>query len=363
MWPIHSYPALFSSSESEDDKEGSTTPAIVTPDNNCATRFDFSPVQWDQARSVLKDNPLLMTSNVLISALQQQPHKDIVAFMLSVNPKSANIPKEGPTPLQFAVQHGCSCEIVLLLLKAWPFALCRTNPGYEEDPLASAKHRFRANKELIQLLQKPLGHWMEAREPKSRPEKPQNVVPLQNAEDMVEFRETSVDRQEFSNVKLLCAQLLKGHKKLNQRLTICQEQLQAAEYKKSEIMKEIDQQRRTQFRHELIAWDMKEKAMRWYCKAMEERCTKYCESKVNDSESEMKAWKSTVDDRMKEWELLLEQEAKVNEYIRNDIFDWVEDQERAQNLSSIQIMLEKEEDLLHAKKRTVCRPWNRLNSD
>jgi hypothetical protein len=269
----------------------------------------------------LKDNPLLMTSRVLISALQQQPHKDIVAFMLSVNPKSANIPKEGPTPLQVAVQHGCCCEIVLLLVKAWPFALCRTNPGYEEDPLAYAKHRFGANKELIQLLQKPLGHWMEARESKSRTEKTGNVFALPNAGGMVECRNTCVDRQEFSNVKLICAQLLKGHKNLN-------EQLQAAEYKKSEIIKEIDQQRRTQFRHQLIALDMKEKAMRWYCKTMEERCTKHCESKVQDSEEEMKAWKSTVDDKMKEWELLLEQEAKVNEYIRNDIFEWVEDQEK-----------------------------------
>lgn len=356
MKPMQSNLTTLSKSASK--KEPQTKPTTVTPEKYSSRGADDSlPVYWHQASRMLKDNPSLMTTNVLIAALRQQPDRDTLEFMLTINPKSANIPKEGPTPLQIAIQHDCSCEVISILVKACPIALCRTNPGFEWDPLSYAKHRLRDNKELLELLKKPLGHWMEVR--KSGPlQDSANVTP--SAAVVVESKQTAVDHQEFSNVKILCARLLKGHKKLNQQLTICQNQIQASECNKSDILEIVDQKQRTQFRHQLIALDMKEKLMLSHWQKIKEHVTKYSETMAKASAEEIRTWKASVESRMNEWELLLEQEAKLNEYVRNDIFEWVEDQEkRRASFTSGEI---KEVDVVDVRPRKFCKPWNRLDS-
>eukprot|EP00980_Cylindrotheca_fusiformis_P003646 scaffold818_cov136-Cylindrotheca_fusiformis.AAC.12 len=335
---------------------------VVTPDS--VRSGVGSTIQWDLMSCLLKENPRLMTSAVLISALQKRPSKGSVECMLSVNPKSAHVPNEGPTPLQIAVKYGCSCEVVSLLVKACPMALCQTNPGYDEDPLSYAKQHFRDNSELIELLKRPLGNWLEARVPEPLPENTDSVDLTQDGSPVLAITQTSIDQQDISNVKLLCARLIKGHKKLKQQLTSFQEQLHRPVCNRSEILREIEEQSKTNFRHQLIALDMKERAMRSHLKKVEQRCIKCCESRVEQSEKDMNTWRKQVDDNMKEWELILEQEAAMNEYVRNDIYEWVEEQsKRTTPFIGTNYCGEMKEDTCPARSRKLCGAWNRVHGN
>ena len=98
-----------------------------------------------------------MTSKILIVALRNRAPLHVIRFFLSLNPKAAGIPKEGPTPLQVAVQHNASKEVVKELIEACPFALIVTTSAEWLDPLSYAR-RFRSTEtELIDLLSRPLG--------------------------------------------------------------------------------------------------------------------------------------------------------------------------------------------------------------
>lgn len=57
--------------------------------------------------------------------------------MLELNPRAADIPEQGPSPLQVAVRHYASVEVCSLLIQACPLALMATHSGY--DPLMYAK--------------------------------------------------------------------------------------------------------------------------------------------------------------------------------------------------------------------------------
>ena len=120
----------------------------------------FYDKRWFKAASVLRADPSLMTSKLLIVALQNKAPLHVIKFFLSVNPKAAGIPKEGPTPLQVAVQYNGSKEVVYELLQACPFALVVTTSAEWLDPLTYAR-RFRTTEtELIALLSRPLGKTM-----------------------------------------------------------------------------------------------------------------------------------------------------------------------------------------------------------
>lgn len=232
--------------------------------------------KWNHAQNLLTRNPKAMTYRVLITALQQQAPTHIIQLMLKTNIKSASIPKEGPTPLQIAVQCENCCDTISLLLKASPHALCVTNQGHDLDPLSYAKRHLKNSTKLIELLKKPIGFWMNQKK---------DTQALPSPLDL-----TSVDRQELNNVKLLCAHTIKEQKKLKNQMT-------------------------EHFRHQLIALDMKEKAMRFGIKQCHDSGIKQCIQKVTE-----------IEDKMKEWEILLEQEAKINAHFRNDLVEWVEDQ-------------------------------------
>jgi hypothetical protein len=120
----------------------------------------FAEEQWQKAYNMLQSNPKLTTATILSMALQRRPPVDLVRFMLRLNPQAASIPKQGPSPLQIAVQNNSSVPVVRAVLEACPFALVATNPGSYLDPLSYAK-RFRSKeKDLIELLSLPLNHWI-----------------------------------------------------------------------------------------------------------------------------------------------------------------------------------------------------------
>jgi hypothetical protein len=115
--------------------------------------------RWMKAAKLLRTDPSLMTGKILITALKNKAPLSVIKFFLSVNPKAAGIPKEGPTPLQVAVQHNASKEVVEELIAACPFALIVTTSAEWLDPLSYAR-RFRSSEmDLIALLSRPLGRY------------------------------------------------------------------------------------------------------------------------------------------------------------------------------------------------------------
>ena len=125
-------------------------PSVVVPDS-------FEDKKWFKTTSLLRADPSLMTAAILIVALKNHAPLHVIKFFLGLNPKAAGIPKEGPTPLQVAVQHNASKEVVKELIQACPFALIVTTSAEWLDPLSYARRYRSAETELIDLLSRPLG--------------------------------------------------------------------------------------------------------------------------------------------------------------------------------------------------------------
>jgi hypothetical protein len=123
---------------------------------------------------------------------------------------------------------------------------------------------------------------------------------------------------------------------------------------------------------------MKEKAMRAHVNKMEERCMNNVDSKVKAWKQGMDSWKSSTDAKMKEFQVLLEHEVKINAHFRNDLALWMEEQVVpvqtpfmfATNLGELNeeapLCPNKKavsEDLNHVKKRPwkpLFRHWDRI---
>jgi hypothetical protein len=107
---------------------------------------------------------------------------------------------------------------------------------------------------------------------------------------------SAADRQELNNVKTLCAGVVKGHKRLSREMEACKEHVastllsanattvSSAELEQQQttlvekhqeqnavLLKEMQDQQQKHFRVQLIALDMKEKAMRAHVHGMERR--------------------------------------------------------------------------------------------
>jgi len=119
----------------------------------------FTDKRWFKTASLLRADPSLMTSKILILALKNNAPLHVIKFFLNINPNAAGIPKEGPTPLQVAVQCNASKEVVKELLQACPFALIVTTSAEWLDPLSYARRHRSEETELIALLSRPLGRW------------------------------------------------------------------------------------------------------------------------------------------------------------------------------------------------------------
>lgn len=117
--------------------------------------------QWNKAYEMLEANPQLMTSHTLCMALKRNAPAYLIRFMLRLNPKAADIPQEGPTALQIAVQSSCPVDVVKEVLLRCPFALVATNPGSHLAPLAYARIHRSSETELIKLLDHPVSYWVQ----------------------------------------------------------------------------------------------------------------------------------------------------------------------------------------------------------
>jgi hypothetical protein len=296
----------------------------------------FAEEQWKRASNMLRTNPTLVTNPILCMALRQRPPLHVIHFMLMLNSKAASIPKKGPTPLQVAIQHACSVDVIKALIQACPFALVATNPGSYLDPLSYVK-RFRPNEnDLIELLSLPLSHWLcssgtnggaagnststststdrkqstpsnasthsyksvVATPPPAQPQQSSTTPSgLNNNYNYNPIRSTLsvADRQELNNVKTLCAGVMKGHKRLSREMEACKENVASTlssanaktnttpvssaetsqrlleqqqtlvekhQEQNAALLKEMQGQQQKHFRVQLIALDMKEKAMR-----------------------------------------------------------------------------------------------------
>ena len=110
-------------------------PSAHTNTNNNAK--EYAEEHWNRAAQVLAARPSLMTQHVLLLVLKNRPPAHVVDFMLSLNPRAADVPKEGPSPLQVAVRYNASVQVIKIVIQACPLALVATHSGY--DPLMYAK--------------------------------------------------------------------------------------------------------------------------------------------------------------------------------------------------------------------------------
>jgi translation initiation factor 2B subunit (eIF-2B alpha/beta/delta family) len=291
--------------------------------NETITDKSFAEQQWQRAASMLRLSPRLMTTHILSLALQHRPPLAIVNEMIRLNPKAAvSSPKDKLTPLQLAVKHNCSVPVVKAVLEAYPYALVAANGG-SPDPLAYAKLYRSHEKDLIELLSRPLSHWilnksdlaMESSDPAStstknvlvnevllakeqsstsRSSRPgfasmKSLITLSQSMVTPTSRLSPSERQELANIKLLCLTVLKGHKRLlkemgesrnastpkSQRNRVSPIDplsiLDLFAQERVKLLKDVEVKMQKQFRIQLIALDMKERAMMSQMKLTENR--------------------------------------------------------------------------------------------
>ena len=290
-----------------------------------------------QGCDTLKGNLSRLTPEILITTLQKKPPAHVIRFMLSVNPKAASIPKTGPTPLQVAVKYNASVDVLEVLLEACPFALCVTNPNHVQDPLSYAKQHRKHEPDVLELLSRPLSFWVT--EQKDRD--PNASMTHYNQQDknnctlctsQRQKHSSCVDRQELENVKLLCVRVLKSHKRLTEHITanqnqssMDQTQQNSSNAQNSDLLKKLEIQQQKLFYRQLIALDMKERAMKAHFNKIENRCLKTVDIKFQGWKEGMHSWKSDTEAKLREWKVLLEHETKINAHFRNDLGQWMEE--------------------------------------
>lgn len=154
---IHSLDSMQEESTAHTEELSAVTVDCKSNIDSMVLPDAYSDKKWFKTTSLLRADPSLMTTKILIVALKNHAPVHVIKFFLGLNPNSAGIPKEGPTPLQVAVQHNASKDVVKALIEACPFALIVTTSAEWLDPLSYAR-RFRASEtDLISLLSRPLG--------------------------------------------------------------------------------------------------------------------------------------------------------------------------------------------------------------
>ena len=115
---------------------------------------------WRKAIRVLRANPSLMTRSILCRALRQRPPTYVVDWMLRLNPCALTLATNaGPSPLYVAIQENCSTAVVESILRACPKYLIEYPPGSRWDPVALAKRVRGEEKDLLDLLHRPVSYW------------------------------------------------------------------------------------------------------------------------------------------------------------------------------------------------------------
>ena len=206
------------------------------------------------------------------------------------------------------------------------------------------QHRSKET-DLIELLNRPLSYWLSQvashpteggahpsdagqviDKPAAHPvgpashEKPSPLPPGLTEASTATNITPLVDRQELDNVKCLCAQVLKGHKRLARQLELFQTQLQEKNESSAtktssaaaqRVLETLKEEQNKQFRIQLLALDMKERAFDARAKRMEERC-------LDQFDEQLTQWKKTHENSLctrqtSELKGLLDGEVSMNE--------------------------------------------------
>ena len=253
-------------------------------------------------------------------------------------------------------------------------------PNYfHHSETRSERHR-KGERDLIDMLSRPVSYWLSKRDssgtsesdvdsiidsaldfgfvpnetqtsqppppPMSAPPLPESSHPLPTppffpvASPAVAEAATKInlriDRKELNNVKLMCAQLLQGHKKLSKQLKTCQEQFKVDDKKSKRsddssntenqefLLRQWQDQQQLHFRRQLIALDMKERAFLARVRKMEERCMQHTIDQLSSWKHSMDLWKTQREDEWWEWKALLDQPAQTNAHFLGHVTQWVE---------------------------------------
>jgi hypothetical protein len=325
----------------------------------------FCDEQWNRAAAALKARPSLMTPPILLLVLKNHPPLHVVEFMLSINPRAADIPLKGPTALQVAVENNASVAVCRVILKVCPLALVATYSGY--DPLHYAKIWRREETELLELLDKPLSYWLSqspssaafpssssptalsAKAELSSIDSPPTPKPKTSARRTISPAErNAADRdEEFDNIKTIARTIVRTQRRQGQALQVHKNHVESslqdfqiwnAEERTQQLI-ELEKRQEQHFRTQLIALEMKEKAMIARVRSMEYRMNKTLElskqvravrerrqdaylhrlqASVELSCAATNRLESIMEKRIEQVELKIEQECRVNDYFRSD---------------------------------------------
>lgn len=292
--------------------------------------------EWLKATCVLEKNPPLMTPTILLLALHSKPPLYVINFMLHLNPQAASIPKKGPTALQIAVIRHAAHDVICRLLKACPFALLATTCDLAAPLELAMMHRHQ-EPDLIGILSQPLDYWME------QSKRTQKIV--------LPTTTKRGDPREIDNIKVIAATILRAQRRqmnaLQEHKREVEEQL--GEFKPltqqdeagitAKLLQEVADAQRKHFKTQLVALDMKERAVKTKFKQMERRLVSRLEEtrrvnaqqeqKTNASikslEEMLKSFDAMVTNWQNQTEVKLEaiqshviQGSKVNAHFRND---------------------------------------------
>ena len=313
--------------------------------------------QWTRAAAVLSSRPSLMTHHILLLVLKNRPPVHVVEYMLSINPRAADIPEKGPSALQVAVRYNASLAVIRALVKACPLALVATHTGY--DPLMYAKIWRRDETELLELLSQPLSYWMNQQDEetivaaKEHPKLPViaaatgSTKPRPTTTTNATARTNAVKEEEFNNIKAIAATIVRAQKRQAHTIQVHKHQVEASlqgfqawnAQERAKQLEKLEKHHADHFRTQLIALDMKEKAMLARVKSMERRINKTMElsKQVRDVRERrqdatlhrlehnvamlngtLNNYQVATEKRLSDVEVRLGQECMVNDYFRND---------------------------------------------
>lgn len=343
---------------------------MTTPDDammlspRCSNAQDVAEEHWNRAATVLSARPSLVTPHILLLVLKNRPPPHVVRFMLSLNPRAADIPPKGPTALQVAVQYNASVAVCRILIEASPLALVATHTG--QDPLTYAKIWRREEHELIQLLSKPLAYWM-GKSPCSLASNPTlNVMektlvdlpvidtssppeasPKATRHPSATERNAAAIDEEFDNIKTIARAIVRAQRRQGQALQGHKDHIETSlqdfsywnTQERARQLNELEKRHAQHFRVQLIALEMKEKSMMARVKAIEHRINKTLElsrqvrlvrerrqdvalQRLEEGVDTVRVttnhFQSFMETRLEQVEMKLEQEIRMNDYFRSD---------------------------------------------
>jgi len=177
-----------------------------------------------KARSFSEKKSRVLSCKLLAMVLRKRAPLNVVQTILKANPNAAKVPESSPSALQIALRHNAPVEVVKEIIQACPSALFAGNGTY--DPLTYAKIWRSDEKKLIELLERPISHWLT---PKRK-----HILRHNSSSHKKAISSTKVsrldrdDQRELLNVKLITSTMIKSQKKYIAERARKQEKIQAA---------------------------------------------------------------------------------------------------------------------------------------